>query len=132
MDRGPGIALPFRLLLVVAIAALGVAVLLAASGGLGRVAAAIGSTVTGFVSDITSTPEPSAPPPVAADAPILESPVEPYTNQPTVDLVGTVPAAIAGRTEWRIRLYVAIGDGPPGGRDGGAGRRHPRTSSSRT
>ena len=114
MERGPGIALPFRLLLVAAVAALGIGVLLIASGGLARVAAAIGSTFSGFVTDITSTPTPSATAPVAADAPFLEAPAEPYTNQPSVDLVGTVPAAVVGGTDWRIRLYVAIGDGQPG------------------
>lgn len=106
--------MPFRLLLVAAVAALGIGVLLVASGGLARVAAAIGSTFSGFVTDITSTPEPSATAPVAADAPFLEAPAEPYTNQPSVDLVGTVPAAVAGESDWRIRLYVAIGDGEPG------------------
>src|SRR6202008_3869900 len=50
----------------------------------------------------------------AADAPFLEAPAEPYTNQASVDLVGTVPAAVVGGTDWRIRLYVAIGDGQPG------------------
>jgi hypothetical protein len=104
-------ALPFRLLLVVAVAALGVGVLLVASGGLGRVATAVGSTFAGFVSDITSTPAPSAAEETVADAPVLDAPPESYTNQPSVDLVGTVPADIAGNTDDRIRIYVALGNG---------------------
>ena len=107
-------ALPFRVLLVVAVVALGSGVLLVAGGGLGRVAAAIGSSFSGFVTDLTATPAPSATPPVAADAPTLEAPDEPYTNQPTIDVVGTVPADVAGDADWRVRLYVAIGDGDPG------------------
>jgi hypothetical protein len=114
VERGPGIALPFRLLLAIAVAALGVAVLLVATGGFARVASAIGSSFTGFVGDITATPVPSAADPVAADSPVLEMPDEPYTNQPTVDLQGTVPASVAGDPGSRIRIYVAIGDGDPG------------------
>lgn len=114
VERGPGIALPFRLLMIVAVASLGIAVLLVATGGFARVASAIGSSFSGFVSDITATPVPSAPEIDVADAPVLEAPEEPYTNQPTVDLQGTIPASVAGDTESRIRIYVAIGDGDPG------------------
>jgi hypothetical protein len=114
VERGPGIALPFRLLLVVAVASLGVGVLLVATGGLGKVATSIGSSFNGFVTDLTATPAPSAVDPVVADSPILEVPDEPYTNQPSIDLVGTVPSSVAGDTGSRIRIYVAIGNGPPG------------------
>lgn len=114
IERGPGIALPFQLLLGAAVVALGVGVLLFANGGLGTIAGAIGSTVNGFVSDLTKTPAPSAPDPVAADAPTLEAPDEPYTNQATIDLVGTIPAPVAGQTDSRIRIYLAIGKGDPG------------------
>ena len=100
--------------MVAAVAALGVGVLLLANGGLGRIVSAVGSSFDGFVADLTRTPEPSAPEPVVADAPTLESPDEPYTNQPTVDLVGTIPATVAGETDSRIRIYVAIGNGNPG------------------
>lgn len=97
-----------------AVVALGVGVLVFANGGLGTVAGVVGNTFNGFVTDLTRTPEPSAPAPVAADAPSLEAPGEPYTNQPTVDLVGTVPAAVAGQADTRIRIHVAIGKGDPG------------------
>ena len=97
-----------------AVVALGVGVLIFANGGLATIAGAVGNTFNGFVTDLTRTPEPSAPEPVAADAPSLEAPDEPYTNQPTVDLVGTVPAAIAGLADTRIRIYLAIGKGDPG------------------
>jgi hypothetical protein len=97
-----------------AVVALGVGVLIFANGGLGTIAGAIGTTFGGFVTDLTRTPAPSAPDPVAADAPTIELPDEPYTNQPTVDLVGTVPAAVVGQAETRIRIYLAIGKGDPG------------------
>ena len=97
-----------------AVVALGGAVLIAASGGFGKVAAAIGTTFDGFVTDLTRTPEPSPTELVAADAPSLEAPDEPYTNQATIDLVGTVPRGVVGAADMRIRIYVAIGKGDPG------------------
>ena len=90
--------------------ALGVGVLLVASGGLGRVVTSIGKTFSGFVTDLTSTPVPSASDATVADAPVIQPPGEPYTNQKSVDLVGTVPAAVAGNADYRVRLYVAVGD----------------------
>jgi hypothetical protein len=114
VDRGPGIALPFRLLFAVLVVALGAGVLLLATGGLGKVAATIGNTFSGFVTDLTTAPSPSPSPVTAADAPVLDAPDEPYTNQPTIDLVGRVPEAVVGATDTRIRIYVAIGDGAPG------------------
>ena len=89
-------------------------VLVLANGGLGKIATAVGSTVSGFVTDLTSTPVPSASDPVVADAPTLEAPDEPYTRDKSIDLVGTIPAAIANQPDWRIRIYDTIGKGDPG------------------
>jgi hypothetical protein len=100
--------------MAIAVIALIGGVLLVANGGLGKVAAVVGTTFEGFLTDLTRTPVPSAPAPVVADAPTLETPDEPYTNQPTIDLRGTVPAAVVGQTGDRIRIYVAIGKGQPG------------------
>jgi hypothetical protein len=94
--------------------ALGVGVLLVASGGLGKVASTVGAAFSGFVTNLTTAPSPSPSIAVVSDAPVLVAPEEPYTNQPTVDLVGTVPAAVVGQADARIRIYVAIGDGDPG------------------
>ena len=107
------LALPFRLLFIAAVVGLGAGVLFAATGGVGRVADVLGNTLGGLVSDITATPSPSVIPPSIANAPTLSQPDEPYTNEQTVDLVGTVPqdALVFGN---RIRIYVAIGDGEPG------------------
>jgi hypothetical protein len=97
-----------------AVVALGVAVLVVANGGLGRIATAVGTSFNGFVTDLTATPVPSAAEPVAADAPSLEAPTEPYTNEPTIDLVGSVPAAVAGQPDTIVRIFVAIGKGESG------------------
>lgn len=114
VERGPGVALPFQLLLAAGVLALGVGVLILATGGFGKIVGAIGTTVNGFVNELTATAVPSIAPITAADAPVLEAPEEPYTNQATVDLIGTIPALVAGDTTSRIRIYVAIGDGQPG------------------
>jgi hypothetical protein len=114
IERGPGIALPFRLLAGVAVIALGVGVLLIANGGLGKVASVVGTSFSGLLADLTKTPTPSAADLVVADPPSLDAPDEPYTNQPTVDLTGTVPSAVAGQAQTRIRIYLAIGNGNPG------------------
>jgi hypothetical protein len=93
----------------VAVVALGIGVLLVANGGLGKVAGAIGSSFNGLVTDLTKTPAPSAADLIVADAPTLEAPDEPYTNQPSVDLTGTVPAAVVGQAETKIRIYLTLG-----------------------
>jgi Bacterial Ig domain len=114
VDNTRRLALPFRLLFVAAVVGLGAGVLFAATGGVGRVADALGSTLTGFVQDLTATPLPSDLPPELAGAPVIEQPDEPYTNQATIDLVGTIPDDAAGVGANRIRIYVAIGEQDPG------------------
>ncbi|MFL5770201.1 MAG: Ig-like domain-containing protein [Chloroflexota bacterium] len=108
------LALPFRLLFVAAVVGLSAGVLFAASGGLGKVASALGATVGGFVDDITATPVPSETVTDLSGAPLIEQPDQPYTNAAKVDIVGTIPERTAGVDENRIRLYVAIGEGDPG------------------
>ena len=94
--------------------ALGAGVLLLATGGLGKVAATIGTALNGFVTDITTAPSPSPSQVAIGDAPVLDAPDEPYTNQTTVDLGGHIPTAVVGAADTRIRIYVAIGNGQPG------------------
>lgn len=89
-------------------------VLFAATGGVGKVVGQLGSTFTGFFADLTSTPVPSASASDLSDTPLLEDPSEPYTNQPTIDLVGTIPTALVGSKNNEVRIYVALGDQRPG------------------
>jgi hypothetical protein len=102
------------MLFAIAVVALGGAVLFAATGGFGTVAGAVGKTFTGFFADLTATPVPSSTPSLVSDSPLLESPGEPYTNVPTIDLVGTIPTDLVGSTDTQIRVYVALGDQAPG------------------
>ena len=114
VERTRRLALPFQLLLAAAVLALGAGVLFVANGGVGRAAEFLGSTLAGFVDDLSATPVPSAEPLAVADAPVLDTPEEPYTNLPTVDLAGRVPENVLGQASYRIKVYVAVGDQDPG------------------
>ncbi|MBI2776133.1 MAG: hypothetical protein HYX57_02540 [Chloroflexi bacterium] len=106
--RRRGIPLPARLLLVVAVAALGFAVFSTATGGIGSLVRALGSSLTGFVDNITATPKPSATPIVIAGAPTIASPAEPYTNQPIADLEVTIADNLVGDPAVRVRIYLTL------------------------
>jgi hypothetical protein len=99
-----------RFALAAAVIAVAAGVLYVGAGGIGSVANNLRSTFTGFVEGVTATPSPSPTPLVVSDAPSLESPVEPYTNEPAADLVVTVPSAMAGDADHRIRVYLALED----------------------
>jgi hypothetical protein len=108
--RSRGIPLVGRIALAAGVVAVAIGVLYVGAGGLGTVAGALGGTLSGFIDDVTATPVPSATPIPVADAPSIESPSEPYTNQEQVDLVVTVPTALVGRADHRIRVYLALKD----------------------
>ena len=95
-----------------AVALLGVAVLYLGSGGLSRLFAGIGSAFGGFVTSVTSTPSPKPSLAAVADAPTLQAPTEPYTQDSTVDLIVTVPPGVIGDSSQRIRVYLALKDQP--------------------
>jgi len=97
----------------VVILAIAAGVLYVGVGGLSTVASAVGGTVTGFVDDIIATPSPEPSEAVISDAPLIQSPDEPYTAELTADLVVTVPAALVGDTEHRLRIYLALKDQAP-------------------
>ena len=96
-----------------AIALLGVAVLYLGSGGLSRVFGGLSSALGGFVTSVTATPTPKPSLAAVADAPTLQEPNEPYTQDSTVDLVVTVPPGVIGDASQRIRVYLALKDQPP-------------------
>ncbi len=103
----------FRFVAVVAVVGLGAGVLYLGAGGLTTVAGEVGSTLTGFVKEVTATPTPSPTAVPATSVPSIASPNEPYTNQESADLIVTVPSAIAGNPEYRIRVYLALEDQEP-------------------
>ena len=106
--RRRGIPLPARLLLVAAVVALGAVVFTTATGGLETLVGALSQSLSGFVNRITATPMPSASAVIVADAPSVASPVEPYTNHPSVDLQVTVPEAVVGNPATHVRIYLTL------------------------
>ena len=100
-------------MLVIAVVALAAGVLYVGAGGFTTVAGAVGSTLTGFVQDVTATPIPSATPVPKAKSPSIVSPSEPYTNQDSVDLQVTVPTGVVGDPDYRLRVYLALEDQDP-------------------
>jgi hypothetical protein len=98
---------------VAAVVAMAVGVLYVGAGGLGRLTAGVGSTVGNFIEGVTATPVPSVTPVPVSDAPSIESPAEPYTRDAEVDLVVTVPSALAGDPDYRLRVYLALEDQTP-------------------
>ena len=103
----------FRVGLVAAVVALGFGVVYLGAGGLGLVVGGVGSTLGGFVSGVTSTPTPRATIASITDPPSLQQPSEPYTNQPTVDLLVTVPAGVGPEQGYKIRVYLQLPDQAP-------------------
>jgi hypothetical protein len=100
--------LPARLLLGVAVAALGVVVFAAATGGIGSLVSALGSSFGNFFGDILATPSPSATGVIVVDSPIITPPTEPYTNQTSVDLDISLPEAVAGNSAAAVRIYLTL------------------------
>jgi hypothetical protein len=101
----------FRLAFGVGVVALAGAVLFAGQGGLATLASGVSSAFSGFVDDVTSTPSPSPSPVIELSVPTLDPPTEPYTNQPTVDITGTIPLQFLGQEGLVVRLYVTPKDG---------------------
>lgn len=100
-------------MLAVGVVALAGAVLYVGVAGFGTVAAAVGSTVSSFVQQVTATPTPTATPIVVAETPSVVGPSEPYTNREQVDLIVTVPAKFVGNPAYRLRVYLALEDQEP-------------------
>ena len=97
-----------RLVFALAVAGLAVLVAYVATGQVGRAAASVGSVVGGFFGAVTTTHSPSPVPVVVSDAPTLTPPVQPETNEATVEVSGTIPAAIVGKTDFSINLYLTV------------------------
>jgi hypothetical protein len=108
--RSRGIPLAGRLALGVAVVVVAALVLYVGAGGVGFVAGALGNTIGSFVQGVTATPTPAPTVSIVSEAPSLESPSEPYTNQQEVDLVVTVPSRLAGDPGYVVRVYRTLKD----------------------
>jgi hypothetical protein len=113
IQRNRGLPIIGKLGLIAAVALLGVAVLYVGVGGLGKAFGGITSALGGFVSSVTVAPTAKPSLPAVADAPTLQQPTEPYTQESTVDLVVTAPPGVVGDPNQRIRIYLALKDQSP-------------------
>jgi len=87
--------------------ALGGAVFLTASGGIGPIVASLGNTLDTAFGKLVATVQPSPSEVIATDSPIIAAPSAPFTNQDTADLRITVPVAVVG-TDAEVRIYVTL------------------------
>jgi hypothetical protein len=114
IDRGGGLPLPARLMLGLAVVALGAVILYASTGQLGKVVSGFGSSLSGFITKFTASAAPSASPVAKlSGSPSLVPPTEAYTNNPMVDLSGAIPSEVAGNAAYKIRIYQNLKDQPP-------------------
>ena len=102
-----------RLIMALALVALGLGVLYVGMGGLGKAVGAIGSLAGGFVQGVTATASPQPSVATISDAPSVQAPEEPYTTADSTDLVVTVPSDVVGDPNTLIRIYLALKDQAP-------------------
>ena len=113
IQRNRGLPLIAKVGLLAAVGLLGLIVLYLGAGGLGGVVGGISSSLTGFITNITAAPTPKPSVAAISDPPSRQQPAEPYTAEETVDLIVTVPSAVAGDPNSRIRVYLALKDQAP-------------------
>ncbi|HEX5148667.1 MAG TPA: hypothetical protein VFW02_06265, partial [Candidatus Limnocylindrales bacterium] len=113
IQRDRGLPVVAKLGLIAAVGLLGVTVLYLGAGGLGSAFNGITASLGGFITSITAAPTPKPSAFAVSDPPFLQQPAEPYTTEETVDLVVTVPSAVAGDPDSRIRVYLALKDQAP-------------------
>ena len=104
-----------KLFLAASILLLGGAILWVSSGFVGPLAAAVTEGIGGLVSKVgivASSPDPTATPGIT-DAPSIDGPNQPYTNQATINITVNVPIAVTGQEGYSVRLYVTLPDAEP-------------------
>lgn len=88
--------------------ALGGAVFLTATGGLGPIVANLGGTFANALGKLTATALPSESIIVATNSPIIGQPESAYTNQAQINLRITVPSDALGDATAKVRVYLAL------------------------
>jgi hypothetical protein len=105
--RRRGLPLAARAILAVSVVALGAAVFLSATGGIGPFVASLGRSLDDAFGRLTATTTPAPSEVIATDAPIIAAPTRPYTNEASATLRITVPVAVVGTSAF-VRVYVAL------------------------
>lgn len=106
--RRPKAPLAGRTVLRISVVALAVLVFVIVSGAMGPV---LGSLANGFgiaFGKLTATPVPSATNLPPAGAPSIASPEQPYTKEPAIELLVTIPQEAVGDTNAKVRIYLAL------------------------
>jgi hypothetical protein len=98
---------PARILLVGAVAMLGLVTLFAWTGGIGKLVSAFGTSLSGILDNVVITASPTPAPLVVSRSPLIAAPSEPYTNQAKIDLSITIPTSMTGQAA-RLRIYLAL------------------------
>jgi hypothetical protein len=106
--RRQRLPLPTRLLLALSVVALGGAVFLTATGGLGPIVSTLGTGISNALGKLTATALPSESIIVATNSPIIAAPESAYTNQAQINLRITVPSDALGDTTAKIRIYLTL------------------------
>jgi hypothetical protein len=97
-----GFTLVVKVLLGFAVIAFSAAILLAGTGLLSRAVSGIGTSLAGFIGQ-TEPPASVAPSVVPLpDAPVFAMPKTTATAEDTIDLSGSVPASVAGRSGYTV------------------------------
>ncbi|HEX8025934.1 MAG TPA: hypothetical protein VF484_07005, partial [Candidatus Limnocylindrales bacterium] len=100
--------LPTRLLLGLSVLALGGAVFLTATGGIGTLVSTLGAGFASAFGRLVATPVPSQSVIVATGSPIISAPDSAYTNVSTFTLKVTVPADVVGLADAKLKIYLAL------------------------
>ena len=104
-----------KALLALSIVMLGGAILWVGSGQVGPFISSVVKGFGGFVTQVgvvAGSPKPTDEPDLV-DAPSIEVPEKPYTNQDEVDVTVNVPPAVTGLEGYTVRLYVTLKDQDP-------------------
>jgi len=115
LDRRRGLPFVAKALLVASIVVMGGFIVWAGSGGVGSFLASVVGGFGGFVETLGTAVGSTAPTaaPITSDAPVITSPEQPFTSAETIDVTVTVPAVIAGTTDYTVRLYLTLPDTDP-------------------
>ena len=108
-----GVPPPLGIGVIAVFLVMGVAMLILGGNILVSVVGQVAQAFDSAISQVSSiAPATVAPSGVALDTPVLDAPArDGYTNQATVSLSGSVPAAVVGKTGYKVRGYVIASDG---------------------
>ncbi len=97
-----------RTLLAVSVGLLAGGAFLAASGGIGPALTTLAAGFNSAFARLSATPLPSQTFLPPTNSPRIASPVQPYTNKTTVDLIVSVPLEVVGDRTAKVRIYLAL------------------------